>query len=120
LPLFASVSDSIEAIILTMHKEDFSMAEYHGKKSSPYIREMEGFIKRVVRDHFSGIRAKAFVSQNMEPIANKALMLFVRHSILVRPLGDGGKMKLIQDYSTIEEALSPLCSRLIDLGESYR
>ena len=69
---------------------------------------------------FSGIRAKAFVSQNMEPIANKALMLFVRHSILVRPLGDGGKMKLIQDYSTIEEALSPLCSRLIDLGESYR
>ena len=52
LPLFSSVSDSIEAIILTMHKEDFSMAEYHGKKSSPYIREMEGFIKRVVRDHF--------------------------------------------------------------------
>ena len=47
-----TVSDSIEAIILTMHKEDFSMAEYHGKKSSPYIREMEGFIKRVVRDHF--------------------------------------------------------------------
>ena len=52
LPLFSSVSDSIEAIILTMHKEDFSMTEYHGKKSSPYIREMEGFIKRVVRDHF--------------------------------------------------------------------
>ena len=77
-------------------------------------------IPGILNYFFSGIRAKAFVSQNMEPIANKALMLFVRHSILVRPLGDGGKMKLIQDYSTIEEALSPLCSRLIDLGESYR
>ena len=89
-------------------------------KAYPDVRT-ESIRRSLVSNYFfSGIRAKAFVSQNMEPIANKALMLFVRHSILVRPLGDGGKMKLIQDYSTIEEALSPLCSRLIDLGESYR
>jgi hypothetical protein len=57
-PLFCSVCDSIEAIILTMHKEDFSIVEHFGKKPSLYMREMESFVKRVVQDHFQELRAK--------------------------------------------------------------
>ena len=51
-PLFRSVSDSIEAIILTMHRESYQLDSYQSKKLSPFIREMDGFIKRVIRDHF--------------------------------------------------------------------
>jgi len=81
---------------------------------------MDSFIKRIVRDHFSNIRAKAFLSMSMEPIASRALFLFVRHATLIRPLNEGGKLRLAQDFTYIEEVLSPICSRLVDLGESYR
>ena len=39
---------------------------------------------------------------------------------MVRPISPAGRMKLTSEYTHIEEALLPLCSRLIDLGEAYR
>ena len=44
----------------------------------------------------------------------------IRHALLVRPIEHGGAMRLIQDFGHIEQALAPLCSRLSDLGDSYR
>ena len=78
------------------------------------------FGHKVITFHFSGVHAKTFVSSNLEPIASRALSLFVRHSTLIRPITAAGRTKLTQEYAHIEEALMPLCSRLIDLGESYR
>ena len=51
-PLFQSLADVIEGIILSMHKEDYNLENYQTKKHSPFIREMDTFIKRVIRDHF--------------------------------------------------------------------
>ena len=79
-PLFCSVSDSIEAILLTMHKEDFSIAEHHGKKPSLYMRELESFIKRVISDQFNNLDAKDFLARRLAPIASRAIDLFVRHA----------------------------------------
>jgi hypothetical protein len=46
--------------------------------------------------------------------------LFVRHASLVRPLGDGGKMRLAADFAQMELAVAPLCRKVTDLGKPYR
>jgi len=156
-PIFASVADAIESIILTMHKEDFSMDENTMiNKPSLFIRELEPFIKRVVKErssivlhqifikysnrffiffvrnivsssllnsvqeHFSFIQARAFIAQNLSPLAARALKLFIRHITLVRPIGQGGKEKIFLDFKFFEDSLSPLCSRLCDLDRVYQ
>lgn len=47
-------------------------------------------------------------------------MLFIEHISLVRPLGEGGIMRLVVDFAQVELALSPFCRRLIDLGKHYK
>ena len=39
---------------------------------------------------------------------------------LVRPLGEGGKMRMAADFAQMELAIAPLCRRVGDLGKHYR
>ncbi|XP_008399444.1 conserved oligomeric Golgi complex subunit 5 isoform X3 [Poecilia reticulata] len=123
-PLLQSVSDSIEAIIITLHQEDFS-----GPLSSPdkpdvpcslYMKELQGFISRVMADYFKRFQCVDFVYDNTESIAQRAIELFLRHASLLRPLGEGGKMRLAADFAQMEMAVAPLCRRVSDLGKPYR
>ncbi|XP_054880210.1 conserved oligomeric Golgi complex subunit 5 isoform X2 [Poeciliopsis prolifica] len=123
-PLLQSVSDSIEAIIITLHQEDFS-----GPLSSPdrpdvpcslYMKELQGFISRVMADYFKHFQCVDFVYDNTESIAQRAIDLFLRHASLLRPLGEGGKMRLAADFAQMEMAVAPLCRRVSDLGKPYR
>lgn len=57
---------------------------------------------------------------SIHPVACRAIDLFVQHACLIRPLGDGGKMRLAADFAQVEMAVSPLCKRVGDLGKSYR
>ncbi|KAM9846149.1 conserved oligomeric Golgi complex subunit 5 [Aulostomus maculatus] len=123
-PLLQSVSDSIEAIIITLHQEDFS-----GQLSSPdkpdvpcslYMKELQGFISRVMADYFCHFHCVDFIYENTESIAQRAIELFIRHASLLRPLGEGGKMRLAADFAQMEMAVAPLCRRVSDLGKPYR
>ncbi|KAG7497670.1 conserved oligomeric Golgi complex subunit 5 [Solea senegalensis] len=123
-PLLQSVSDSIEAIIITLHQEDFS-----GPLSSPdkpdvpcslYMKELQGFISRVMSDYFRHVQCSDFIYQSTESIAQRAIELFIRHASLLRPLGEGGKMRLAADFAQMEMAVAPLCRRVSDLGKPYR
>ncbi|XP_041820342.1 conserved oligomeric Golgi complex subunit 5 [Chelmon rostratus] len=123
-PLLQSVSDSIEAIIITLHQEDFS-----GPLSSPdkpdvpcslYMRELQGFISRVMADYFRHFQCLDFIYESTESIAQRAIELFIRHTSLLRPLGEGGKMRLAADFAQMEMAVAPLCRRVSDLGKPYR
>ncbi|XP_071395900.1 conserved oligomeric Golgi complex subunit 5 isoform X1 [Centroberyx affinis] len=123
-PLLQSVSDSIEAIIITLHQEDFS-----GPLSSPdkpdvpcslYMKELQGFIARVMADYFRHFQCVDFIYESTESIAQRAIELFVRHASLLRPLGEGGKMRLAADFAQMEMAVAPLCRRVSDLGKPYR
>ncbi|XP_033119679.1 conserved oligomeric Golgi complex subunit 5-like [Anneissia japonica] len=121
-PLLNSVLDSIEAIILTMHSEDFKS----GAKESPenpcslYMKELQGFIARVQAEYLTPFECTDFVIQTVHPIACQAVELFVRHASLIRPLGDGGKMRLAGDFAQMELAVTPLCKRVSDLGKPYK
>lgn len=46
--------------------------------------------------------------------------LFVRHASLIRPLGEGGKMRLAADFAQMELAISPFCRKVSDLGNHYK
>ncbi|XP_034145911.1 conserved oligomeric Golgi complex subunit 5 isoform X2 [Esox lucius] len=123
-PLLLSVSDSIEAIIITMHQEDFSGSlTAPGKPDVPcslYMRELQGFVGRVMSDYFRHFQCVDFVYDNTERIAQRCITLFIRHASLLRPLGEGGKMKLAADFAQMELAVGPLCRRVSELGKPYR
>ncbi|XP_077120900.1 conserved oligomeric Golgi complex subunit 5 isoform X2 [Ranitomeya variabilis] len=122
-PLINSVGDSVEAIIITMHQEDFSGPMNSGKPDVPcslYMKELQGFIARVMNDYFRHFDCTDFVYDNTEAIAQRAIELFIRNASLLRPLGEGGKMRLAADFAQMELAVAPLCRRVADLGRSYR
>ncbi|KAM4676724.1 conserved oligomeric Golgi complex subunit 5 [Discoglossus pictus] len=123
-PLLNSVGDSVEAIIITMHQEDFSgNLSNSGKPDVPcslYMKELQGFIARVMSDYFRHFECLDFVYDNTEAIAQRAIEVFIRNASLLRPLGEGGKMRLAADFAQMELAVAPLCRRVADLGKSYR
>uniref|UniRef100_A0A8C6BLR9 Conserved oligomeric Golgi complex subunit 5 n=1 Tax=Monodon monoceros TaxID=40151 RepID=A0A8C6BLR9_MONMO len=123
-PLLTSVGDAIEAIIITMHQEDFSGSlPSSGKPDVPcslYMKELQGFIARVMSDYFKHFECLDFVFDNTEAVAQRAIELFIRNASLIRPLGEGGKMRLAADFAQMELAVGPFCRRVSDLGKSYR
>uniref|UniRef100_A0A5G2R249 Conserved oligomeric Golgi complex subunit 5 n=1 Tax=Sus scrofa TaxID=9823 RepID=A0A5G2R249_PIG len=123
-PLLTSVGDAIEAIIITMHQEDFSGSSPGPEKPdvpcSLYMKELQGFIARVMSDYFKHFECSDFVFDNTEAIAQRAIELFIRNASLIRPLGEGGKMRLAADFAQMELAVGPFCRRVSDLGKSYR
>ncbi|KAF1466761.1 Conserved oligomeric Golgi complex subunit 5, partial [Megadyptes antipodes antipodes] len=123
-PLLNSVGDSVEAIIITMHQEDFSGSlSSSGKPDVPcslYMKELQGFIARVMSDYFRHFECFDFVFDNTEAMAQRAIEVFIRNASLIRPLGEGGKMRLAADFAQMELAVAPLCRRVSDLGKSYR
>ncbi|RWS16163.1 conserved oligomeric Golgi complex subunit 5-like isoform X3 [Dinothrombium tinctorium] len=107
-PLINSVQDSIEAIILTMHQEDFSNSQSNPTQSSLYMKELQGFINRVNRDYFHLYSNSEVVGNCILQVASRTTDVFLRHVTLLRPLGNGGKIRLAADFANLEEALSAI------------
>lgn len=93
-PLLASVSDSVEAILLTMHKEDFSGEV--GAVTSPappcslYMRELQvcnckilirlpvtlpfqAFMERIAKDFLSIFTCTQFLATQLQPLAERTI-----------------------------------------------
>ena len=64
-PLFESVSDALESIVLTIHNEDFSQSagsEGNGDaQCSLYIRELQDFIVRVQNSYLAMFQCSDFI-----------------------------------------------------------
>lgn len=100
--------DAVEAILLTIHNEDFSNDETCAKESdnrstcSLYMKELQGFLSRVVVDFLQDFICQDFVSTCSLPLAAKTIDLFVLHASLVRPLGRAGQARLASDCAQLE------------------
>ena len=61
-PLMLSIADAVEAIILTLHNEDFSAEEAGSgdadKNCSLYMKELQGFLSRVSADFLADFICK--------------------------------------------------------------
>jgi len=132
-PLLESVGDSIEAILLTIHKEDFSM-EVDPNNPAPacslYMKELQAFLERIAKDFLSIFACRDFLATQLQPLAETTIQRFVLQGSLVRPLGSGGAMRLASDCAQLEFALSSILgpsgqsaigpTGLTALGGSYR
>lgn len=65
------------------------------------MKELQGFIARVMSDYFKHFECLDFVFDNTEAIAQRAIELFIRNASLIRPLGEGGKMRLAADFAQV-------------------
>jgi len=120
-PIIQSASECAEAILMTMHDDDFSDNKSDEKIiSSMYIQELRDFVNRVVKNHLGQIVDNTFVLMVSQPLGYRCIEIFIRHASLVRPIGEIGKLKLSADLNELEQTLLPLCSRLTDFGISYR
>merc|ERR1719268_645882 len=133
-PLLASVSDSVEAILLTMHKEDFSGEVAAVSSPAPpcslYMRELQAFMERISKDFLSIFTCTQFLATQLQPLAERTIHRFVLQGSLVRPLGSGGAMRLASDCAQLEFGLSSILgpsgqsslgpTGLTALGGSYR
>jgi len=75
-----------------------------GKPDVPcslYMKELQGFISRVMADYFRHFQCADFIYESTESLARRAIELFVRHTSLLRPLGEGGKMRLATDFAQV-------------------
>jgi len=50
-------------------------------------------------------------------VANRTIDLFLRHTTLIRPISNYGKMKMAADFAQLEMAICPLCPNIGDLGK---
>lgn len=132
-PLLASVDDAVEAIVLTMHNEDFSLEGEAGTPAaacSLYMKELQTFLSRISSDFLAQFTCKEFLAKQLQPLAERCIRRFVLHSSLVRPMGVGGAMRLASDCAQLEFALSTILgptghtavgpTGLTALGPAYR
>lgn len=56
-----------------------------------------------------------------QALVSRALVLFVRYSSLIRPMGENGKLRLAGDMAQLELSLAPLMPQgLHDVGAAYK
>ena len=133
-PLLDSINDSVEAILLTMHREDFSGSDGDSANPAPacslYMKELQTFLERIAKDFLSTFTCREFLSVHLFSLAERTIEKFVMQGSLVRPLGTAGAMRLASDCAQLEFALSTILgpsgqsslgpTGLIALGSSYR
>ncbi|KAK3920424.1 Conserved oligomeric Golgi complex subunit 5 [Frankliniella fusca] len=115
-PLLASIGDAIEAILLTMHDEDYA-ADEGSSINSLYMKELHTFIGRAINLYLSPFDDQTLVVNSVS-VATRCIDLFLRLASLIRPLGKVGIAKLSADFEKLELALQPLAGRQppADLG----
>ncbi|KAE8750096.1 hypothetical protein FOCC_FOCC003220 [Frankliniella occidentalis] len=116
-PLLTSVGDAIEAILLTMHDEDYA-ADEGASTNSLYMKELHTFIGRAINLYLSPFDDQTLVVKCSVSVATRCIDLFLRLASLIRPLGKVGVAKLSSDFEKLELALQPLAGRQppADLG----
>ncbi|XP_018576829.1 conserved oligomeric Golgi complex subunit 5 [Anoplophora glabripennis] len=124
-PLVGSITSVIETIIITLHLEtDWPKLPLPANKTfqscSPYMRELSQFIMRVYQTYLSNFENKEVLSAKCSDIAIRCIELFVRHTSLLRPISQGGRLRLQADYLHLENSLKVICPQLSDLGRPYR
>lgn len=120
-----SINSTIETIIVTIHLEtDWSKLQMPVNRNavpcSPYMRELTQFINRVYHTYLANFNNKEVLSAKCNDISIRCIELLVRHSSLLRPLSQGGRIRLQTDYQHLENTLKVICPQLSDLGRPYR
>lgn len=117
-PFIESIQFAIQDIILTIHNEKYSANEL--SQSSLYMRELQGFISRVSQDYFGQYPDSELIRKKIHQTTAFVIDFFLLQICLVRPVSPQGRKKILQDFSQLEIAISPICQRTGDIGKSFQ
>ncbi|EDV25887.1 uncharacterized protein TRIADDRAFT_24290, partial [Trichoplax adhaerens] len=123
-PLVKAMSKTIEAMILKIHQEDFASEKTENQiaksECSSFIKDIQRFTDRIKGDYLARLDCIEIVDEMLNSLASRVLELFIRHISLVRPISDAGKLKIAADMAQMELAVGSICTKLSELGKSYK
>ncbi len=62
---------------------------------------LQNFTTRIYQEHFSQFNCQNDIKDVLRGVAGRVLEVYVRHVCMVRPLSEGGKMKITSDMSQV-------------------
>ena len=98
----------LDQILGSIHDADYSMGTGSIAGCSDYIALVEETITHLTSVYLTGLTNKSAVQPILTEFQTSLLSLFLRHLVVVRPLGEGGKMRLATDIAEMERVLTPL------------
>lgn len=117
----------LEQMVASMHQESFagelkedSVLGTPDAPCSGFMREMQSFTARIHSQHLSRYHCQEEVGRQLREVTVRVLELYVCHVCLLRPLSEGGKMRVATDTAQVELALAPFHSKLAELGRPYK
>ena len=117
-PIISSVLDYINAILLTMHQEEF---QSQSQTFSLYIKELQQVLQRVCRDYLKLFNCKSILTPYLNQLAIRCIELFIRHASILRPMTDSTRKRLVNDSEKLENIIQTiLCPKLTDLGIMFK
>lgn len=84
------------------------------------MRELTQFISRVYQTYLTTFDNKNILNSKCSEIAIRCIELIVRHASILRPISQGGRIRLHSDFIHLENALKLICPQLVELGRPYR
>ncbi|ODM94526.1 Conserved oligomeric Golgi complex subunit 5 [Orchesella cincta] len=121
-PLVIAVGEAIEAIIQTMHNENFQRSNSNrATEYSLYMGELQSFVARASKEYFSLYKLADLVQKCGVQLASHTIDLFIRHVCLLAPLHlESTRNQILTDLNQLEIALTPTCPVLSELGKPYK
>lgn len=130
--LFQAMLDRLEACILQIHEQNFSVLGLDtamDNNASPYMEELQKCILHFRREFLSRLLpsknaatsgAEAICTRLVKSMASRVLIFFIRHASLVRPLSESGKLRMARDMAELELAVGQNLFPVEQLGAPYR
>ncbi|KAL2316816.1 hypothetical protein Fmac_030692 [Flemingia macrophylla] len=130
--LFQAMLDRLESCILQIHDHNFGV---HGmdaamdNNASPYMEELQKCILHFRSEFLSRLlpsrNSTAAGTENIctrlvQSMASRVLVFFIRHTSLVRPLSESGKLRMARDMAELELAVGQNLFPVEQLGAPYR
>lgn len=121
--------DRLESFIIQIHEQDFGDQGMDGVMDNNASAYMEEFQKCTVHFRneflskllpFSPSRSETICTRLVRRMASRVLIFFIRHSALVRPLSESGKLRMARDMAELELAVGQNLFPVEQLGAPYR
>ncbi|CAG7822633.1 unnamed protein product [Allacma fusca] len=115
--LINGIADAIEAIVLTMHQEQWARSN-RTTEYSLYIGELQAFIARASKDYLN-FQSLELIQKSTSHLSSRTIDLLTRHASIL-PMVYSVRSQIITDLTQLEIALSAFTPVLSDLGKSYK
>lgn len=129
--LFKAMEERLESCILQIHEQSFATEDMDagmGNGCSKYMVDVQRsimhfrseFLSKLLTPAVTPVTGESISAGLARKLASRALLFWVRHAAMVRPLSETGKLQLISDMAELELVVGQSLFPVEQLGASYR